>query len=267
MSMTDTPPADENHHTVTDRRQKSAEHFHESTVYHLSNTSLDKKIRADIYILLVLMPLTLLVLQFSAASNTIPVMVLLVAICTFFIVRRQQDQKNFHALLLESAQIDALTRINNHLGLEGALAREASRMKRHQAPFSILMIDIDDFSLINGVYGYKTGDQMLQHIARMLGNAIRITDTIGRYSGEEFLVILANTPAKDAILVGERIRKTLLEKPFQINSESIHASVSIGVAEYSHEYDSIDKLIGHADDALRNAKQKGKNLVCAWQVT
>jgi diguanylate cyclase (GGDEF)-like protein len=263
--MTDTLHTDGTNHTVTDRRQKLDEHFHESTVYHQSNTFLDKKIRADIYILLALIPLALLILHFSAASNTIPVMILLVAICAFFIYRRRQDQQSFHALLLESAQIDALTRINNHLGLEGALAREASRMKRHKIPFSILMIDIDDFSLINGVYGYKTGDQILQHIARMLGNAIRITDTIGRYSGEEFLVILANTAAKDAVLVGERIRKTLLEKPFQVNSESIHASISIGVAEYSHEYDSIDKLIGHADDALRSAKQQGKNLVCDWQ--
>lgn len=263
--MTDIYPSDGTHHEVTDRRQKSDEHFHESAVYLMSNTSLDKKIRADIYILLALIPLALLVLQFSAANNMTLVMILLVAVCIFFIYRRRQDQKSFHALLLESAQIDALTRINNHLGLEGALAREASRMKRHKIPFSILMIDIDDFSLINGVYGYKTGDQILQHIARMLGNAVRITDTIGRYSGEEFLVILANTAAKDAVLVGERIRKTLLEKPFQINAESIHASISIGVAEYSHEYDSIDKLIGHADDALRTAKQKGKNLVCDWQ--
>lgn len=250
---------------VTDRRRKSEEHFHESNVYQLSETSLDKNIRADIYILLALIPLALLALQLSNNTQTVPVMLGLLAISIFFIFRRQQDQKIFHSLLLESAQIDALTRINNHLGLEGALAKEASRMKRHKVPFSILMIDIDDFSLINGVYGYKTGDQVLQHIARMLGNAVRITDTIGRYSGEEFLVLLASTSVKDAILVGERIRKTLLDKPFQINTESIHASISIGIAEYSHDYDSIDKLISHADDALKNAKKNGKNQVCDWK--
>jgi len=263
--MTHIPGADGFNSEVTDRRRKSDTHFHESNVYHLSETSLDKNIRADIYILLVLLPLAFLVLHFSGSSNAIPVMAALAALSTFFIFRRRQDQKVFRSLLLESAQIDPLTRINNHLGLEGALSKEASRMKRHKVPFSILMIDVDDFSLINGVYGYKTGDQILQHIARMLGNSVRITDTIGRYSGEEFLVLLASTSAKDAILVGERIRKTLLDKPFQINSESIHASISIGVAEYSHEYDSIDKLISHADDALKNAKRKGKNQVCDWQ--
>jgi|SRR5690606_21151222 len=250
---------------VTDRRRKSDSHIHESSVYHLPETSLDKNIRADVYILLAMIPLAWLVLHFTGSSNTISFMAVLIALSVFFVVRRQQDQKVFRSLLLESAQIDALTRINNHLGLEGALTKEASRMKRHKVPFSILMIDIDDFSLINGVYGYKTGDQILQHIARMLGNAVRITDTIGRYSGEEFLVLLASTEAKDAVLVGERIRKTLLDKPFQINSENIHASISIGVAEYSHEYDSIDKLISHADDALKTAKLQGKNQVCNWQ--
>lgn len=263
--MTDIPNTGEINSEVTDRRRKSEEYFHESNVYHLSETSLDKNIRADIYIILALIPLALLTLQFSGSSHTTPIMVALIAISAFFVFRRHQDQKIFRSLLLESAQIDALTRINNHLGLEGALAKEASRLKRHKVPFSILMIDIDDFSLINGVYGYKTGDQILQHIARMLGNAVRITDTIGRYSGEEFLVLLASTGSKDAVLVGERIRKTLLDKPFQITSETIHASISIGVAEYSHEYDSIDKLISHADDALRNAKHKGKNQVCDWQ--
>jgi len=263
--MTDTPGANEMHSEVTDRRRKSEEHFHESNVYQLSETSLDKNIRADIYILLALIPLALLFLIFSGNNHTTPIMAALIAISTFFVIRRRQDQKIFRSLLLESAQIDALTRINNHLGLEGALAKEASRLKRHKVPFSILMIDIDDFSLINGVYGYKTGDQILQHIARMLGNAVRITDTIGRYSGEEFLVLLASTGSKDAVLVGERIRKNLLDKPFQITSETIHASISIGVAEYSHDYDSIDKLISHADDALRKAKRSGKNQVCDWQ--
>lgn len=259
--MADIPTTGE----ITDRRRTSDVNVHESNVYHLSETSLDKNIRADIYILLVLIPLALLILQFAGSRHIALIMLALMTISAFFIFRRQQDQKLFRSLLLESAQIDALTRINNHLGLEGALAKEASRMKRHKVPFSILMIDIDDFSLINGVYGYKTGDQILQHVARMLGNAVRITDTIGRYSGEEFLVLLASTSAKDATLVGERIRKTLLDKPFQINSETIHASISIGVAEYSHEYDSIDKLISHADDALRNAKCNGKNQVCDWK--
>lgn len=263
--MTDVPNRDEINSEVKDRRQKPEEHFHESNVYQLSETSLDKNIRADIYIILALIPLALVTLQFSGNNHTAPIIIALIAISAFFVFRRRQDQKVFRSLLLESAQIDALTRINNHLGLEGSLAKEASRLKRHKVPFSILMIDIDDFSLINGVYGYKTGDQILQHIAHMLGNAVRITDTIGRYSGEEFLVLLASTGTKDAVLVGERIRKTLLDKPFQIASETIHASISIGVAEYSHEYDSIDKLISHADDALRNAKRKGKNQVCDWQ--
>lgn len=261
--MTDILKAADAASEMTDRRQKSDVHFHESNVYNESGISFSKSIRTDICFLLALIPFSFFVLQYL--DNTASAMALLVIISAAFIYRRQQDQKAFHALLLESAQVDPLTRINNHLGLEGALAREASRMKRHKIPFSILMIDIDDFSLINGLYGYKTGDQMLHHIARMLGNAVRITDVIGRYSGEEFLVILANTGIKDAILVGERIRKTLLDNPFQTHSESIHASISIGVAEYSHDYDSIDKLISHADDALKNAKQSGKNQVSHWQ--
>jgi len=263
--MTEAPATGDIHSEVIDRRRPPEIHAHESGIYYLSETSLDKNIRADIYILLALIPLALLALTFSENNHTVVITIVLMTISAFFIFRRLQDKKIFRSLLLESAQIDALTRINNHLGLEGALAKEASRMKRHKVPFSILMIDIDDFSLINGVYGYKTGDQILQHIARLLGNAVRITDTIGRYSGEEFLVLLAGTSAKDAVLVGERIRKTLLDKPFQISTESIHASISIGVAEYSHDYDSIDKLISHADDALKSAKRNGKNQVCNWQ--
>lgn len=259
------PPA--LHENATDRRRPSTAYPHESNVYQASEQSLDRRIRSDLYLAGAVLLLAALAIQWLGdALRNIHLFWVLLLLSGFFSWRRYQDQVVFRSTLLESAQVDPLTRINNHLGLEGALAREASRLKRHKIPFSILMIDIDDFALINGLYGYKTGDLILQHIARMLGGAVRITDTIGRYSGEEFLVILANTRTNDAVLVGERIRNTLLEKPIRISTETIHTSISIGVAEYSLESDSIDKLISHADDALKQAKTRGKNQVCSWHI-
>jgi diguanylate cyclase (GGDEF)-like protein len=155
-----------------------------------------------------------------------------------------------------SSLTDALTGIMNRRAILDELSK---RMNRHIYNFkhlSIIMIDIDDFKLINDKFGHLMGDKVLVEIAQKINEVIRGFDTVGRYGGEEFLVILPNTDLDNAYKASERIRlnieKTLFENVGEI-------TISAGYVEYKNE--SMDELIDLADQNLYKAKNAGKNRV------
>lgn len=157
------------------------------------------------------------------------------------------------------ASRDELTGISNRRHLLEMLAHEFKRYQRAQAPFSIAMIDVDHFKQVNDRYGHQAGDQVLRSIAERVQASLRNTDCFGRYGGEEFMVILPQTPLSGARVKAERIRRDVESLRFPDIAPDFHVTVSIGLAEF-HDA-SVDEATRRADALLYRAKQAGRNQV------
>ena len=157
----------------------------------------------------------------------------------------------------ELSVTDALTKLYNRMKLDQTIVISVEKYKRHQIQFSIVLIDIDDFKSVNDIYGHDIGDYVLQTFASILTKQTRITDTVGRWGGEEFLIVCDNTDSKGAALIAEKLRKeiesTLLDKVQR-------KTICLGVAQFTDK-DTINTLFKKADDALYKAKNSGKNRV------
>lgn len=159
---------------------------------------------------------------------------------------------------LESlSERDPLTGLFNRLKLDKCLYQEVYRYKRHQTPVSILFLDIDNFKDINDVFGHPVGDHVLIEVAKILLDDTRKTDFVGRWGGEEFLIICPHTDLKQAEEVAEKIRDKI-ETADTFNIPSVTAS--IGITEFTAE-DSLTGFINRADKALYKSKSQGKNQV------
>ncbi|MBN2616726.1 MAG: diguanylate cyclase [Spirochaetales bacterium] len=155
------------------------------------------------------------------------------------------------------ASVDYLTGVSNRRELISNSIREIEISKRTKLPLTFIMVDIDNFKMINDEYGHITGDQVLINVSKALSQELRNIDLIGRYGGEEFLIICPNTNKVDGINTAERLRQKLLQlKP--------RVTCSFGVYTHSDFISDIkiDTLIDFADKALYNAKNLGKNRVC-----
>lgn len=159
--------------------------------------------------------------------------------------------------LRQISTIDALTNIYNRRKLDENLEYEYNRAKRYNVKFSVILLDIDSFKLINDTYGHNIGDKILIEISEILKNNIRKSDTVGRWGGEEFLIICPETDKQVAVKIAEKLRKKIGNNKFSV--DNIITS-SIGVATYTNE-DEIYELINKVDIALYEAKRKGKNRV------
>jgi len=168
---------------------------------------------------------------------------------------------------LESENItDPLTKVYNRRYLERRLDEEIARAKRYALDLSAMMIDIDHFKHVNDTYGHQAGDVTLCEVARLIKEDIRDLDMAARYGGEEFLVICTNTSIAGAALVAERLRHLLEGHPIEVTDgsgvkQSLRISASLGVAGSNAKYDSREKLIRAADQALYRAKSEGRNRV------
>ena len=152
---------------------------------------------------------------------------------------------------------DRLTSMYNRLKLDETFIYELKMSKRYKTDFSIIIIDIDNFKTINDTYGHNTGDIILKHIATILKENTRDTDTVGRWGGDEFLLICPKTTLTAAIKLAEKIRKTIEETRFPTIK---HTTLSLGIANYKNNDTQID-MINRADKELYLAKSKGKNKV------
>jgi two-component system cell cycle response regulator len=157
---------------------------------------------------------------------------------------------------------DSLTGLFNHRHTMELLAREVGRAERYQGPVSALMLDIDHFKKVNDEHGHLVGDGVLRDVARLLRSALRTVDSVGRYGGEEFLVLLPQTPPDEARRTGERMRQQIGEHVFRVGKRELRVTVSVGVATWgvggAH---SAEGLIREADQALYRAKEAGRDRV------
>ena len=162
--------------------------------------------------------------------------------------------------LREQATHDGLTKLLNRNAIFEIIEMEFARALRNEIPMGMIMIDIDHFKRINDTYGHQTGDDILQEVALRLKNGIRPYDNIGRYGGEEFLVVLPNCSIDQIEKVAERLRFNISGKKFKTRIKSLNASISMGITIAEYPFDkSPDLLIKMIDEALYKAKEKGRN--------
>lgn len=159
-------------------------------------------------------------------------------------------------MLEEIAIRDSMTELFNHNHICGYLHTEVERSKRSGEPVSILMADIDHFKKINDTYGHQMGDEILKKIAHELRESCREVDYVGRYGGEEFLIILTNTDQKQAQRYSERIRRKVESLDFGL---PVSITVSGGIKTFMNE--SSEEMIQLADQALYKAKDSGRNCI------
>ncbi len=163
--------------------------------------------------------------------------------------------------LEQLATIDSLTGLYNRRHIFELAEHEFQRGRRYNRPLSVLMLDIDDFKLINDRYGHATGDQVLQAVAARCREHIRVIDLLGRYGGDEFLVLVLENELPAARHVAERIRKSIAEAPVVTGQGPFSVTISVGAAALTGDCPSWAALLNDADAAMYAAKKAGKNRV------
>ncbi|MBA2687866.1 MAG: sensor domain-containing diguanylate cyclase [Gemmatimonadaceae bacterium] len=162
------------------------------------------------------------------------------------------------------AHTDPLTHLLNRRGLHVRLASELDRVRRYNAPLGLLLIDLDHFKSVNDTYGHLAGDDVLTEMGNLLQNATRSVDIVGRYGGEEFVVVLPETGVEGVMVFAQRIRDKIAAHKFSFGKGiTNHLTASVGVANFpSVGNHSPEELLHAADMALYKAKESGRNAVC-----
>ncbi|WP_204665113.1 diguanylate cyclase [Fusibacter tunisiensis] len=174
-----------------------------------------------------------------------------------FLVTLNRIRKDFMELALR----DQLTGIYNRLSFFEFAEKEVAKCKRTKKPMHLLMFDIDFFKKVNDTFGHAKGDLVLREISGLVQSSIRSYDILGRYGGEEFMVLMPDIDCENAKDVAERIRLEIECHEFEGVGR---VTVSIGLAQYTSP-ESIESLIDRADQALYVAKETGRNRVCTWE--
>jgi diguanylate cyclase (GGDEF)-like protein len=155
---------------------------------------------------------------------------------------------------------DGLTELYTHRYFQETMEREIGRSRRYGKPLALMMVDIDHFKNVNDTYGHQAGDYVLQGLAQMMRKQFRQSDYACRYGGEEFAVILTDTPLENAVMGAERLRKSMESQVFEFCTSHITVTISIGLSGY-REHMSKQEMIEAADQALYRAKRSGRNRV------
>ena len=156
--------------------------------------------------------------------------------------------------------IDHLTGLYNRRFFISTLNKEIIRAKRFKHPLSVILLDIDHFKIYNDKYGHKTGDRVLRVIAKILMKSVRKIDTVFRYGGEEFAIIVPETSFDEVSLLAERIRYNVEISSKKIRRVKHPVTISLGAATYKKEY-KLSKMVDDADKLLYEAKSAGRNVV------
>ena len=157
---------------------------------------------------------------------------------------------------------DALTEIYNRMRLEQILESEIKRVQRYQRSLAVIMLDIDRFKNINDTAGHQAGDHVLRLVAQLLCNYVRQSDTVGRWGGEEFLIICPETDCKGATDMSENLRQYIEDLELEATGK---ITCSFGVAEWM-DNEKAEELVNRADNAMYKAKELGRNQVFSEQV-
>lgn len=174
------------------------------------------------------------------------------------------------ATLEEQSITDALMGVYNRRHLERRLEEEVEKARRYQLPLSALLLDLDHFKQVNDVHGHAVGDRVLNALGELMLDAVRKSDIVTRYGGEEILVLAPHTSLAEACLLGERLRRAIESKPLAPATKTkdgrpLHVTASIGVAALGPDVSDGPALLRAADEALYRAKHEGRNRTVASQ--
>lgn len=179
-----------------------------------------------------------------------------------FVVSRQkvldQLRQNVHVLSI-AARLDSLTGLYNRRHMEETTKRMWSNFEENGKTFSVILIDLDHFSEINNQYGHAVGDEALRSVSVSIASRVRECDTVCRYGGEEFCVLLPNTDERSALRLAERIRACISQAQICTDNKFFHVTASLGVATTLTWMNSGDEVIEAADQALYKAKFGGRD--------
>ncbi len=175
-------------------------------------------------------------------------------------VERQRNE------ILQISRTDGLTGLDNRRHLEERLVEMFEHSKRLAEPFACVMCDLDKFKSVNDTYGHQAGDAVLEQLAAILKREAREIDRVGRYGGEEFMLLLPGTQADAAVTFAERVRQAIEAHTFTFEGGTLQRTMSSGVAAWPHPgIATTDALVKAADDALYVAKESGRNRVVRFE--
>ncbi len=157
---------------------------------------------------------------------------------------------------------DALTRIMNRRGITVGLLDAMAQAERYNTPLCVAMADVDHFKEVNDEHGHEAGDKVLVGVAGVLTDTLRMPDKVGRYGGEEFLIVLPHTPLAHGRKLAERIRAAVGKADLDIGNKVINMTISIGITQFRKGED-LEQVLSRVDEALYEAKQGGRNRVIA----
>jgi diguanylate cyclase (GGDEF)-like protein len=157
------------------------------------------------------------------------------------------------------ATVDPLTLVANRQAILGRVDEEIARAARYRRPLSVILLDLDHFKRLNDSHGHAAGDLVLRQVGLMLAENVRATDVAGRYGGEEFLILLPDTPLDGAVVLAEKLRQELML--VEVPGVDRSVSASFGVAVYPTDAPDGEMLVRMADRALYAAKSRGRNCV------
>lgn len=169
-------------------------------------------------------------------------------------LERQREQ------LRQQLEQDSLTEVSSRTSLLREMAGAMERAAKTGQPLVVTMVDLDHFKVVNDEHGHLIGDRVLKEVAARIKSALRNFDLVGRYGGEEFVVLLENTSLHTARQVAERIRRRIADEPVEVQGVAVNMSLSQGLALYV-EGDDVQSLLSHADQAMYRAKAAGRNCV------
>jgi diguanylate cyclase (GGDEF)-like protein len=176
------------------------------------------------------------------------------------IVRTQEELIEARESLKFEATHDSMLRVWNRRAIVDLLLNELSRSRRFHTPLSIFLADVDYFKNVNDTYGHLAGDEVLRELVKRMADTIRRYDNVGRYGGEEFLVVLPDCNETQAVEVAERVRVRVSETPVLAGAREISTTASFGVSQW-REGDGPEVLLHNADVALYRAKAAGRNRI------
>lgn len=171
-----------------------------------------------------------------------------------------------NAKLYELATKDGLTKLYINRHFMTLLENEVRRCSRYKHNMSVIMLDIDDFKLVNDTYGHLIGDQILREVSNQILSTVRKIDIAARYGGEEFVILLPETTRQGASIIAERLRKNIANLKVNTGDDKIiTATVSMGISQFSEDASTPQDMIETADKALYHSKRNGKNVVSVYE--
>jgi diguanylate cyclase (GGDEF)-like protein len=178
--------------------------------------------------------------------------------------RLTHEMAQAHRIASHAAQTDVLTGINNRRAFFERADQLLSYCQRHQHPLCVLVMDLDHFKAINDTYGHHAGDMVLRQVGELLQTSFRAADLCGRLGGEEFAMVLADTPIEAGLSMAEQLRRDISQLTVELSQgQTLQVTVSLGVVAAHLSSDDLPMLLQRADEAMYRAKARGRNRVLA----